>query len=365
MKNSIDYLSKSPKYTSPSAVTSYFYKELDLKNQNISELKRRINELLNDKALMQKQINALQNRNYASHTQCEQNEISLRKEHEAHQTTLMNRITALEKENTFLKQKLTKKETIANSINDTIEHKLHKQESQITNLNNLNQLKDNILFQMQIFYNKLNRIVNAESFRNNAFIKELDYKVDDINEYFSKLNEIEYKVLLQMNYDSFHNNTNYFKANNNTLVIEQQQQQQQPQQQQVMNIRYDDNVSNVNEELPYYLKGTNYEKLINYMKDNEQYNRGGKTCITHPEDCVANRTAREMKRLEKENNIKRIIYEKEISPVEYAMRANVLSRTPPRDEDFISNNSSSMNYLKTVNSKQSNGHSRKNYNFYP
>ena len=68
---------------------------------------------------------------------------------------------------------------------------------------------------------------------------------------------------------------------------------------------------------------------------------------------------------EKENNLKRIIYEKEISPVEYAMRANVLSRTPPRDEDFISNNSSSMNYLKTVNSKQSNGHSRKNYNFYP
>jgi hypothetical protein len=168
-----------------------------------------------------------------------------------------------------------------------------------------------------------------------------------------------------MNYDSFHNNTNYFKANNNMPFIEQQQYQQGQQQQQFMNIRQDDNVSNDNEELPYYLKGTNYEKVINYMKDNEHCDRDGKTCITHPQDCVANKLAREMKRIAKENNIKRIIYEKEISPVEYAMRANVLSRTPPRDEDFISNNSSSMNYLKTVNSKQSNGHSRKNYNFYP
>ena len=361
MKNSIDYLSQSPKYTSPSAVNSYFYKELDLKNQNISELKRRINELLNDKALMQKHINALQNRNYASHTQCEQNEISLRKEHEAEQTTLMNRINVLEKENTFLKQKLNKKETIENSLNDTIEHKLHKQEKQITNLNHLNQLKDKILFQMQNFYNKLNHIVNAETFRNNSYIKELDYKADDINEYFSKLNEIEYKVLLQMNYDSFHNNTNYFKGNNTPIVKHQQEQRHQ-----VMNIRHDDNVMNDNDnkELPYYLKGTNYEKVINYMNNIEQCNNS-KTCITHPQDCVANKYAREMKRLEKENNIKRIIREKEISPVEYAMKANVLSRTPPRDEDFISQNSSSMNYLKTVNSKQSNGHSRKNYNFYP
>ena len=260
----------------------------------------------------------------------------------------------------MLKQKLNKKETIENSLNDTIEHKLHTQEQQIAKLNHLNQMKDNLLFHMQIFYNKLNRIVNAETLRSNPYTKELDYTTDNINEYTKTLNEIEYKVLLQMNYDSFHSNTNYFKANT-PVEHHYQQQQEQPQ---FMNIRNDAEDIHDNDELPYYLKGTNYEKVINYMKDNNKRDNR-KTCVTHPQDCVANKHAREMQRIEKENKINRIIWEKETSPVEYAMKANVLSRTPPRDEDFIPQSSAAMSYLKTVNSKQSNGHSRKNYNFYP
>ena len=85
MKLSLEYLSLSPKYTSPSAISTYFYKELDIKNQNIYELKQRVTELLNDKAIMQKQLDTLQNQNYASYTQCEQKAILASKENEQKQ----------------------------------------------------------------------------------------------------------------------------------------------------------------------------------------------------------------------------------------------------------------------------------------
>ena len=53
--NSCTYQANSGNYTSPSAAYSYFYKELDLKNKQISELKARINNLLESKQSLQDQ----------------------------------------------------------------------------------------------------------------------------------------------------------------------------------------------------------------------------------------------------------------------------------------------------------------------
>ena len=354
MKPSFEYLSQSPKYTSPSAISTYFYKELDIKNQNIYELKRRITELINDKAIMQKQLETLQNQNYASHAQCEQNTILASKENEQKQKQLLNRINLLETQNAQLKRLLHKEHTPLNSVYDTVEFKMNKQQQEINILTSLNNMKDNLLNQMQSFYNKLNHIVNADLFRANHFTKDLNYKEDDIDLYYKRVNEIEGKVLLQMNYDAFHNDTHFFQlkiGNDN---------QNFPTETNIKEEIYDEEIE---EELPRYLKGTNYEKLINYMKKNNiDVNQ---TCITHPQNCILNQKARAKEQKYNEDNINDNGVNTNVKVTDKINNNKLLIRTPPRDEDYISPCTTTMDYLKTVNSSKTKGYSRKHYIFYP
>lgn len=354
MKPSLEYLSQSPKYTSPSAISTYFYKELDIKNQNIYELKQRITELINNKAIMQKQLETLQNQNYASHAQCEQNTILASKENEQKQKQLINRINLLETQNTHLKRLLHKKHTPLNSVYDTVEYKMNKQQQEINILTSLNNMKDNLLNQMQSFYNKLNHIVNADLFRENPFTKDLNYKEDDIDLYYKRVNEIEGKVLLQMNYDAFHNDTHFFqlKIGNDNQNFSTES-----------NIKEEIHDEEIEEELPRHLKGTNYEKLINYMKKNNiDVNQ---TCITHPQNCVLNQKARAKEQKYNEDNINDNGVNINIKVTNKTNKSKLLIRTPPRDEDYISPCTTTMDYLKTVNSSKTKGYSRKHYIFYP
>ena len=88
--NPMTYSSHTQGYTSPSEITSYFYKELDLKNKQISELKVRINSLLDNKQNLQSQIEDLKMKNYSLSSNCEQE-------------TQMTTIASQKKENELLK----------------------------------------------------------------------------------------------------------------------------------------------------------------------------------------------------------------------------------------------------------------------
>ena len=213
-------------------------------------------------------------------------------------------------------------------------------------------MKDNLLHQMQSFYNKLNHIVNADLYRENPFIKDLNYKEDDMNLYYQRVNEIEGKVLLQMNYDAFHNATHFFQ-----IQKDNDDKQNFPTE---SNIKEEINDKGDEEEMPRYLQGTNYEKLINYMKKNNI--DANQTCITHPQNCVLNQKARTKEQKSKENHNG---FNINFKVTDGTNKNNLLIRTPPRDEDYISPCSTAMDYLKTVNSTKTKGYSRKHYIFYP
>jgi hypothetical protein len=157
-----------------------------------------------------------------------------------------------------------------------------------------------------------------------------------------------------MNYDAFHNDTHFFQlkiGNDN---------QNFPTETNIKEEIYDEETE---EELPRYLKGTNYEKLINYMKKNNiDVNQ---TCITHPQNCVLNQKARSKKQKYNEDNINDNGVNTNVKVTDKTNKNKLLIRTPPRDEDYISPCTTTMDYLKTVNSSKTKGYSRKHYIFYP
>ena len=175
----------------------YFYKELDKKNQYISELKTRINNLLDEKLSLHNEIEDLKNKNFqiSQNKNSENNKINIQSKN--NEKNLYNLIRNLQNENQNIKNLLNKKEGINNNFNSTYFSKLNKYQKENDNLRILNAVKDNILIEMEKFLNKLNEICGTKL---NII---LDYSNDDIEVYFRNLKILEKKII---NYCKFEEN---------------------------------------------------------------------------------------------------------------------------------------------------------------
>ena len=175
----------------------YYYKELDKKNQYISELKTRINNLLDEKLSLHNEIEDLKNKNFqiSQNKNSENNKINIQSKN--NEKNLYNLIRNLQNENQNIKNLLNKKEGINNNFNSTYFSELNRYQKENDNLRILNAVKDNILIEMEKFLNKLNEICGTKL---NII---LDYSNDDIEVYFRNLKILEKKII---NYCKFEEN---------------------------------------------------------------------------------------------------------------------------------------------------------------
>jgi len=173
----------------------YFYKELDKKNQYISELKTRINNLLNEKLSLHNEIEDLKNKNFqiSQNKNSENNKINIQSKN--NEKNLYNLIRNLQNENQNIKNLLNKKEGINNNFNSTYFSELNKYKKENDNLRILNAVKDNILIEMEKFLNKLNEICGTK------LDIILDYSNDDIEVYFRNLKILEKKIINYCKFD--------------------------------------------------------------------------------------------------------------------------------------------------------------------
>ena len=173
----------------------YFYKELDKKNQYISELKTRINNLLDEKLSLHNEIEDLKNKNFqiSQNKNSENNKINIQSKN--NEKNLYNLIRNLQNENQNIKNLLNKKEGINNNFNSTYFSELNRYQKENDNLRILNAVKDNILIEMENFLNKLNEICGTKLNFN------LDYSNEDIDVYFRNLKMLEKKIINYCNFD--------------------------------------------------------------------------------------------------------------------------------------------------------------------
>ena len=327
--NTCTYQQNSGQYNTPSAAYSYFYKELDLKNKQISELKARINSLLDSKQNLQEQIENLKAKNYSLSSNCEQETQMSTIQLQKRENELINHINNLQRENAMLKMQLNKKEGAESNFQNTIAYKLAQAQKEVDNLSVMNTYKDNILSKMEEFYNKLNNIAGTK------FNYTLDDCNDDLNVYSKRMKEIEDKVIHQLQFEDFHSNTQYFNNNQNP---------QEENKTTTQNITTVNNISN---------SKTNKSMGFRTFKP--------KTPSTQfrPEECIVNTRACNCAYNHRKSPLpKRSVPRTTVDNFETS-----LTRTPPRDEDYISPSSEKMEYLRTINENE--GKSRRNYNFYP
>ena len=173
----------------------YFYKELDKKNKYISELKTRINNLLDEKLSLHNEIEDLKNKNFqiSQNKNSENNKINIQSKN--NEKNLYNLIRNLQNENQNIKNLLNKKEGINNNFNSTYFSELNKYQKENDNLRILNAVKDNILIEMEKFLNKLNEICGTK------LDIILDYSNDDIEVYFRNLKILEKKIINYCKFD--------------------------------------------------------------------------------------------------------------------------------------------------------------------
>ena len=173
----------------------YFYKELDKKNQYISELKTRINNLLDEKLSLHNEIEDLKNKNFqiSQNKNSENNQINIQSKN--NEKNLYKLIRNLQNENQNIKNLLNKKEGINNNFNSTYFSELNKYQKENDNLRILNAVKDNILIEMEKFLNKLNEICGTK------LDIILDYSNDDIEVYFRNLKILEKKIINYCKFD--------------------------------------------------------------------------------------------------------------------------------------------------------------------
>jgi hypothetical protein len=310
---SFTYYTTSPKYTSPTAVSSYFYKELELKNKQISELQARINILFKDKQNLQSQINELKSKNYNLSFMTEQESKQSLLQNQQKELQYQSQIQKLMKENNELKQRINKEENTEMNYQNTFTFKLSNAQKEIDNLSVMNTFKDNILYHMQEFYNRLNNLIGVK------FQYELDFCNDDLNTYMSRLKEIESKVMNQLQFDD----GNVMKNNNNVSMYD--------------NVNTNENGNKVNTSKTVKTTITNKKR-----SNSKQYRETAGNSVNNTNMNVNTNSSNN------NNNSKLSKYDS-------------LLRTPPRDDDYIAPLSGQMDYLKSIN--EYNTRSRSNYNF--
>ena len=181
--------------------STHLYREIDRKNKQISEMKKKINNLTDEKNYLEKIIQNLKNQNYNLG-------VSNQNENEEMDFLIQNKlnkcsetINLLQKENNVLKYQLNNNIIIEENYNKTFSNQINQSKKEIENLREMNTIKDILLRDYQDFMHQLNEIVG-----NKIENCELDFNNDDLNTYKNNFERIKSKVISFLNYENFHQN---------------------------------------------------------------------------------------------------------------------------------------------------------------
>ena len=194
---------------SDSSQSSYFYRELDKKNKQITEMQMRINNLIDEKNSLQIMIENLKSQNYNLGIANEKENNEMNYEYQNKINQLYQTINYLQNENTLLKNEINKKDKIEQNYNNTFLKKLNQSRREIDNLSVMNSIKDTILRELQDFVNELNDNIG------NKLNCELDFNNDDLNTFKYNLEQIKNKIYSEFSNNTINGNNNFNKENNN------------------------------------------------------------------------------------------------------------------------------------------------------
>ena len=192
-----------------SSQSSYFYRELEKKNKQITEMQKRINNLIDEKNSLQITIQNLKTENYDLGITNEKENNQMNFEYQNKINQLYQTINYLQNENTLLKNEVNKKDKIEQNYNNTFLKKLNQSRREIDNLSVMNSIKDTILRELQDFVNELNDNIG------NKLNCELDFNNDDLNTFKYNLEQIKNKIYSEFSNNTINGNNNFNKENNN------------------------------------------------------------------------------------------------------------------------------------------------------
>ena len=192
-----------------SSQSSYFYRELEKKNKQITEMQKRINNLIDEKNSLQITIQNLKTENYDLGITNEKENNQMNFEYQNKINQLYQIINYLQNENTLLKNEINKKDKIEQNYNNTFLKKLNQSRREIDNLSVMNSIKDTILRELQDFVNELNDNIG------NKLNCELDFNNDDLNTFKYNLEQIKNKIYSEFSNNTINGNNNFNKENNN------------------------------------------------------------------------------------------------------------------------------------------------------
>ena len=192
-----------------SSQSSYFYRELEKKNKQITEMQMRINNLIDEKNSLQITIQNLKTENYDLGITNEKENNQMNFEYQNKINQLYQTINYLQNENTLLKNEINKKDKIEQNYNNTFLKKLNQSRREIDNLSVMNSIKDTILRELQDFVNELNDNIG------NKLNCELDFNNDDLNTFKYNLEQIKNKIYSEFSNNTINGNNNFNKENNN------------------------------------------------------------------------------------------------------------------------------------------------------
>lgn len=166
---------------------SIYQIELEKKDQQILELQNQINSLIQNKnnCLYQaEKVNNLSQISQTSYSNSFQN-------NNINHNNLISLVQLLQHENTLLKNKLNLELKIDNKNSNSIQNKLFCAQKEIEILTKMNNDKDNIILNMQIFINNINKVISNEKIN-------LNLNILDIKTYVANLKELEKKVISKL-----------------------------------------------------------------------------------------------------------------------------------------------------------------------
>ena len=207
-------------YQQNSTQISYLYREIDKKNIQIQEYKKRITNLIDEKTYLLKQIDELKilnNQIRASSEQEYNQNFNIYKQREA---AFSNTIQFLQNENENLRKNLSQKEDIEKNFNNTYNYKILIANNEIENLKMMNNENNIIINNVQNFLNNI--LSKADNISNLSFdLKEIDYNlfIDNLktleNSIISKLSGLSIIVpeKEKKNKRNNGNNKSFYKKN--------------------------------------------------------------------------------------------------------------------------------------------------------
>ena len=236
---------------------NYFYKEINKKNKQITELKSIIATLKKAQETLLLEIKTLQNKIPIYSNRNKNKNTTPRCRNNGQEQILLSRIKKLQNENNKLKMRINKSEEKENLFYNNINNKLKKAERDIQILSFENKNNNNIILAIQNFLFNINDKINSE---NQSLI--FDLSLIDKNTFIQNLQILESNIINKIN--QLHNIGNiclYNSRNSNKKKIQE--------------INYDsyDKNNNINNNI---INGSNEKKIKNLkkiLKQNKEMNK--------------------------------------------------------------------------------------------